>query len=273
MRLVAILLLGAAARLPGAAAAPRRSLLATPPHHWDSFGSHSAPAPSCGLPLSHCSINADCCAGSECNPWCGAAEVLPRPSLLTTQRRFNVCHTPQPFNSSFLYRINGTVVGILEASATNVQNVLWDFSGGTNPPFDFSVHSALRAGLSCASLTPVAPVTFAPGTVVDTSAAPGGGLNIITHPSSVKLDCAVVTVPNACVLDGMMSGGSILTVTGSSVDIAGIRFQNGFGGAGGAIDATRGAALSTLSCEFINNSASGSGGGAYSCGSRTDCNL
>ena len=91
MRLVAILLLGAAARLPGAAAAPRRSLLATPPHHWDSFGSHSAPAPSCGLPLTHCSINADCCAGSECNPWCARRSGgLASGKSSHPQRRFNV---------------------------------------------------------------------------------------------------------------------------------------------------------------------------------------
>ena len=141
-------------------------------------------------------------------------------------------------------------MGILEADTANIQSVL-------NSPG--SIHSAASAGLFSAPLTPIAPVIFSPGTVVDASA----GLTIST-PSYVKLDCAVVTVPNSCVLDGMMSGTRILTVTGSiTADIAGIRFQNGQipkGNYGGAIFAKDGAVVSALSCEFIHNSAQYGGG-------------
>jgi hypothetical protein len=76
MRLIRASLLLSAASLRGAAAAPR-SLLASPPRAWDSFGSHSAPAPgpapspgpSCIAPLAQCGSSAECCAGNQCSPW------------------------------------------------------------------------------------------------------------------------------------------------------------------------------------------------------------
>ena len=93
----AILLLAAAGLLDAAAAAPR-SLLSSPPRTWDSFGSHSAPAPptpSCGTPLTQCGSSAECCAGSLCSPLCVVASVMMSASIdrgcSPLARRLNVC--------------------------------------------------------------------------------------------------------------------------------------------------------------------------------------
>jgi len=130
----------------------------------------------------------------------------------------------------------------------------------------------VRASRAARSLShTVTAVTFSPGTVVDVTSP----LTITKPPTAyVKMDCAVVTIPNACVLDGL-GANTILSVTGSTVDLVGIRFQNGAASvansrdylSGGAIYATA-STVSALSCEFVDNiatstSSQGSGGGTH----------